>query len=147
MPSKRPRRYAEGTTVEPEKTRLDLQKLLKSHGADGFMFGEEGARSFMAFRFAGRAVRYDVPFPTEREGYGSTKRAEAEYRRRWRSLLLRVKAKLEAVASEDTTFEEEFFADLVVTSENGGPRRLYDVVKGQLDAGTMPRLLPGGEDA
>jgi hypothetical protein len=57
--------YAEDTTVSPEKTQLEIQQLLKKHGATGFMFASDDEINiiFMEFKMQGRRFRFAVPLP------------------------------------------------------------------------------------
>lgn len=68
---------------------------------------------------------------------------KAEIRRRYRALLLVLKAKLEAVQSQIVTFDEEFLAHIVI---NGGDT-VGDRMVPQLSeviVGRMPPLLGAG---
>lgn len=144
-------RYAQGTTVGEERTRIELEKLLRRFGADQFATawdGETGA-SAVVFRMDGRHVRLDVPMPKasddpfwktptgrRRTPAAAHEEYEKECRRRWRSLLAVVKAKLIAVDDGISTLEREFLADMVTADgrtveqvmrphlEQGGPLRL-----------------------
>ncbi len=145
-------RYAEGTTVGPERTRLDLEKLLRRFGADQFVAGwdEATGQHAVAFRMANRQIRLDLPMPdpddpefrltptgkvratsTARDAY------HQEVRRRWRSLLLVTKAKLTAVADGISTLEREFLADMVV--EDG--RTVEQVIRPYLVSGESLKEL------
>ena len=120
------RRYAEGTTVSPEKSRMEIEQTLNRYGADAFSYGYEGERAAVMFRADGRYVRFTLTMPSLKEfekvpgqwRYRTTEQQrsaqEKEIRRRWRALALVIKAKLEAVESELLTFEEEFMANLVL---------------------------------
>lgn len=156
------RRFAEGTTVAAETSRAELERLLRRHGADQVVIGWDGpARTdTIAFRLTERQVKYTVQRPAATDDairyYASGKyrpdrllaqAIDAEYRRRWRALLLIVKAKLELVASGDSSFDDEFLsrvmlADGSTVGEWAGP---------QLDAvyrtGGAPSLLPGTQRA
>lgn len=117
--------YAQGTEVSVERTQLELQQVLRKYGATGFAMAwteEQGVVQFMAEE---RQIKFVVPAPTPKE-LGHTKAGSqrtaaqlknaiaAEDRRRWRALLLVIKAKLEAVQSGIVTFEEEFLAHVVM---------------------------------
>jgi hypothetical protein len=118
------RRYAAQTSVAPEKTRGEIERTLTRYGASAFGYVYEGSRATIAFKAHGRSVRISLPIePIEsfrKIGYKTRtqKQAEAAYeqalRQKWRALLLVVKAKLEAVASEIVSFDEEFLAYLVL---------------------------------
>lgn len=150
------RRFAEGTTVPVETTKSELERLLKGYGADAILMGWDGPIHQLAFRLQGMHVRYSVERPDRRDSivtsYPSGKprplhlqaeAAAAEERRRWRALLLIVKAKLEMIASGDATFADEFLphvmlADGSTIGEWAGPQ-IEEVYR----SGGMPSLLPG----
>lgn len=154
------RRFAEGTSVEARTSKHELEDMLAKHGAHGFLTAwleENGTQhSLVQFQISGRMVKYIIRMPTaeevEKTGTGQTrhkpelieKARQAEYRRRWRALILIIKAKLEMVAGGDSTFEREFLADIMLT--NGST--VGDMISGQLAAmytdGKLPRLLGAG---
>ncbi len=159
--TEKPRRYAEGTKVEVVQTKADIERLVMRHGATGFLsawMDEEGDRSSMIqFRLYERMLKYRVPFPGSKDVGAETSsgrplkseavaaRIDQEWRRRWRALFLIVKAKLEIVASGDSTFDREFLADLLTPD---GTTVGDDVLPKLIEAcrtGTMPPLLPAGE--
>lgn len=152
-------RYAEHTSVPADRSRAEIDRVLSKYGASGFGYSWERRevainpvpvygpkteqRDFAAivFQFKERRVRLDVPMPTAREA-GTTQRAEAQTRQRWRALLLVIKAKLEAVESGIVSFDSEFLAQLVLPD---GRTVADDVVPKVVDAyanHSMPALLP-----
>lgn len=148
-------RYAEGTSVAADRTRAELEKLLRSRGADAFMYAsdEQLGEQLVAFRMSGRHVRIGVPMPDRgdplftqtptgkrRSDVQAEEAYDAEVRRRWRALLLVVKAKLTAVADGISTLEREFLADIV--TQDG--RTVAEVVAPALAVGTGPLALTGG---
>jgi hypothetical protein len=66
-----------------------------------------------------------------------------EIRQRWRALLLVIKAKLEAVESGITTFEQEFLAHLVMANGETVGDWAMPQVEAMYKTGNMPPLLPG----
>lgn len=62
-----PRRYAEDTRVPSEQTRLEIERLLKQQGADGFLGGWDGDQALLAFRYQGRQIRILLPMPDREE--------------------------------------------------------------------------------
>jgi hypothetical protein len=124
--------YAKNTTVSDERTRGEIEMLVRRHGASEFMSGwSSTGRAIVGFRCAGRLVRFEVPRPANDDPrfscnsryvggrkQSATERTERrhsdEMRRRWRALLLVIKAKLEAVETGITTFESEFMAHIVM---------------------------------
>lgn len=143
MPS-RPRRYAEGTTVPVEKTRADLEALLRKHGASSVAVGwDEKLGARILFRLADRFVQLSVPLPDPRT-YRKPPQREAEERRLWRSRLLIVKAKLELIGGGETTVEREFLADLVLPNGATVGETAAPAIAAAYESGQMPRsLLPG----
>lgn len=120
-------RYAQGTTVPPERSRAEIEKTLSRYGADAFGYLVDTDRAVIEFRADGRRVRFvvnrpdadDQDFLLDKRGYLLTTtqtlaRVEAEERRRWRALALAIKAKLEVVASGIASFEEEFLPHIVL---------------------------------
>jgi hypothetical protein len=153
------RRYAEGTEVTSDRSRLELERLLTAHGATGFVSGWDAstAEHRIIFRVADRMIRLSVPLvdpdadefrltPSgkwERTAKQSKDAATAEQRRRWRALVLVVKAKLVAVADGVQTLEEAFLADVLLPDQ----RTVGEWLAPQLDTAyataEMPSLLPG----
>lgn len=128
-------KYAQGTSVPVDRSVAELRALVQRYGAQGFGYCEEHEprlrRAMIAFRFDARSVRMLLPLPAldspevarTRQGYERTEGQKlealaAEDRRRWRALVLVVKAKLEAVASGISSLEREFLADLVLPNGN-----------------------------
>lgn len=119
-------RYAERTDVSAIRTRGDIEQLLRGAGATSFGYAWEDGREQLAFRLGGRQVRISVPMPDRndpticrtptgkpRSANAAQEAFEAEVRRRWRSVLLVIKAKLVGIADGVTTLEREFLADMV----------------------------------
>src|ERR1700736_6250062 len=118
-------RYAAGTSVPVNRSRVEVERVLVRYGASGFGYSWERRevavnpipaygkkteiREFVMFGFklTSRSIRLDVPMPTEREP-GSQSRMEASTRHRWRALLLLIKAKLGVLESGITALEHEF---------------------------------------
>jgi hypothetical protein len=73
------------------------------------------------------------------------KRALAqEERRRWRVLLLRVKARLEEIA-EGVSFEEAFMPFVVLPDGRTVREYVLPEVKRAYEMGVMPKMLPWSE--
>jgi hypothetical protein len=146
-----------------EKSRAELERLVVRYGATSFQLGWEATTAVVAFRLHDRFVRFDLGLPHEsdprfrkskRRRYGdyldntAAQRAAvcaAEHRRRWRALLLVIKAKLEAVDSGITTFEEEFLAHLVVPGgKTFGAWAVPQIAEAYKRGMDLPPLLGGG---
>jgi hypothetical protein len=126
--------FAEGTTVSVEKTQFEIAALVKKYGAAEFSSGWMNSQAAIQFLAKGRRVRFvlDLPdhdwaveklFNKPRSRFWSKTQitsatanpvVEAECRRRWRCLLLAIKAKLEVVESGIASFDEEFLAHIVI---------------------------------
>jgi len=112
--------YAENTTVDSAKSRVEIERTVTRYGATSFAYGtDESGTAMIAFKMRDRRVRFSLALPRREEfrltETGRTRTAssqEAAYeqavRQRWRALALVVKAKLEAVESGITEFEQEF---------------------------------------
>lgn len=150
--------YASGTEVPAERTRAEIERTLERFGADQFMSGWDSTTliAVVSFRIAGRMVRLTLPLPspddpliaqTPAGKYRTAPQVEAELaketRRRWRSLLLVIKAKLTAVSDGISTIEREFMADLVLPSGATVNEWLTPQIAAAYDGGRMPALLPG----
>ncbi len=153
-----PRRYAEGTVVPIENSKSEAEHLLRRHGATGMltMWDDDAAQSVVQFRLADRIFKLVVEDPDLSEyavSPGGVKRnrdqqasaANREHMRRWRSLVLVIKAKLELIEGGGSTPEREFMADLMLPDGS----TLGDNIGPEIDAayksGKMPQLmLPKG---
>lgn len=122
------RRYAEGTAVTVDRSRGELTGLLTTHGCQRMAWGTEPAGDTLQFELGGQAYKFFIARPTmadvkaqyAEDGrdwtrvYDQQAKVDGEWRRRWRAHVLLLKAKLEFVASGDTTLEREFMPNLVV---------------------------------
>jgi hypothetical protein len=151
--------YAEHTTVPAENSRAEIERVICRYaGRDAeFSFGKMAGQAAILFVAHGRRVKFVVKLPTGAEAEIGAKRKNAaagsmvtesqkeawieqETRRRWRSLLLVIKAKLEFVASDITKFEEEFLAHIVV--EDG--ETIYEKIRVMEGKKLLPALEKPG---
>lgn len=140
--------YASQTTVSSDRSKAEIESILKNYGADQFMSGWKDGHVVVGFRVkskeAFRMIRFVLPMPEisafktfeverhtrygvrrytkERTEISQRDAHDQEIRRRWRALSLVIKAKLEAVQSGITTFEEEFLAHIILP----GGRTVYE---------------------
>ena len=148
-------RYAEKTQVSSGKSRLEIEKTLTRYGATGFMYGWQADEAVVAFMMNDRHIKFTLPMPShedqtialtpsgrERDHDAVEIMWEKACRQRWRALALAIKAKLEAVESGITLFEEEFLAHIVLPD---GKTTVGSFMLPQIaDAyktGGMPKLL------
>jgi hypothetical protein len=91
--------------VTPEKSRSEIESVIRRYGATGFNSGWHGEDVRVEFLCKDRHIRFVMREP----------QAEQAKRQKWRALLLLVKAKLEAVDAKIVTFEEAFLSDIVMS--------------------------------
>lgn len=151
-------RYAEATTVSSEKSRAEIEATLQRYGADQFLYGWDQDKAVIQFRAHGRHVRFVLVLPdradptfTKTPARKTTRTPEQAHaaweqacRQRWRALALVTKAKLEAVESEITTFEDEFLAHIVLPDGQTAGDWLRPQMAAAYELGTMPSLLSIG---
>ena len=117
--------YASSTSVSVSKTKVEIENLLRKHGATGFGFFEERARGMVVFEMHHRRIRFVIPIPDKMEtrfirtSHGRTRSVESclaaweqACRSRWRALLLCIKAKLESVEAGIESFEDSFLSHI-----------------------------------
>jgi hypothetical protein len=148
--------YASGTDVSIIRSIGELERLVTKHGATGFGYGRDDgtARTRVVFRIADRMVRFDVTKPSldefRRTPTGrpralseATRMQDQEERRRWRALVLVVKALLVGVADGVISLSDAFLPYTMLPNgatvgEWAGPQ--LDTISA---TARMPALLPG----
>ena len=150
-------KYAEKTEVSAEKSRAEIENVLRKYGASGFAYGWEETTAMLQFRIQNRQVRFvlAMPDPKDRQfwrtpGRGLARNKEQAHqaweqatRQRWRALALVVKAKLEAVEAGIATFEQEFLAHIVLPDGRSIGEYVIPQIETAYHQGGMPKLLPG----
>ena len=148
-------RFAENTSVSVEKSRAEIEGLIVRYGATSTAFMNGPGRAMILFEAKGRRVMFELPLPSieekqfQRDGRGSARSAEKRMevweqacRQRWRALALVIKAKLEAVASGITTFEDEFLAHIVLPDGQTVATHVKPRIAAAYESGSMQALLP-----
>lgn len=150
-------KFAAKTVVSSEKSKQEIERILTRYGAEEFLYGTRRDCAIVAFKMCGRNIRFNLPLPDrtdpefteykqghstfERTPDAASKRYEQAIRQKWRALALVIKAKLEAVESEITDFEDEFLAHIVLP----GGQTMGQIAKPQIqiayESGEMPTLL------
>lgn len=150
--------FAENTTVPVDKTRGEIERLITlKHKCKSYQSGIDyvNRTGVVQFQAHDRFVRFTISLPdpndTRRFGVYAARRiklAQQAERTIWRALLLVVKAKLEAVESKISTFEEEFLAHIVMPNDQTVGTLMLPIVARAYETGAMPfdRLLTAGED-
>lgn len=148
-------RYAENTTVSAERSRIEIETVLKRYGADELVSGWTKQSAMIGFRVHNRLVKFILPMPIlDETKYTETGRVrndsswekthEQEIKRRWRALLLNIKSKLEAVETGITTFDEEFLPHIVMQDGKTVGEHVIPRIAEAYETGSVPSLLPSG---
>lgn len=147
--------YASDTSVSPEKSRMEIERTLQRYRANKFAYASQEKKASIVFEMNDRRIRFDVPLPTpddfarRKDGgmmpsYQVTQALEKSIRQRWRALALAIKAKLEAVESGITTFEEEFLAHIVLPNGRTYGEWAVPQIAEAYEHKKMPPLLGAG---
>lgn len=147
--------YAKGTRVPVENSRAELEKVLARYGADAFSYGHDATRAIIAFRAHGRHVKLELaypavedfkwggPFYNHRLTRSAAEQRDQRVRELWRSLVLVVKAKLEAVEAGIETFETAFLPYLMLPDGSTAGEWMLPQIERAYELGDMPSVLPG----
>jgi hypothetical protein len=154
--------YAAKTTVSSEQSRSEIERTLTRYGATKFMYGWDEQGAVIMFEAMARRIKFVLPLPNPQDEKfthyyrGTTYKtkhprtaesAQKEYeqatRQRWRALALVIKAKLEAVESGITSFEDEFLAHTMLPDGTTVAQWARPQIAQVYELNTMPALLPG----
>lgn len=140
--------YAENTRVPVGQSQNEIRRVLEKYKATGFAFGEQIGTHVVMFEMQGRRIRIVVPMPVvgslkPNQKYIKWKDDECakEARRRWRCLLITIKAKLECVETGITTLEEEFLAHIVLYNGQTMGQLAIPQIKLSYENKALPPLL------
>jgi hypothetical protein len=148
------RSYASETTVPWEKSRDEIESVLKRYRCSHFAYMTSPESVMIAFMREKVPFRIEVPLPTGKEksvrmkpngmlrpDSQIAKAVDQEQKRRWRVLILLIKAKLEWVSLGMSTVEKEFLAD--VSLPNGETLGVWAAqhVHRAIGEGKMPASL------
>ncbi len=149
-------RYAVNTSVSVDKSRIEIEHILRRYGAEDFIFGSTRGKAMIRFEMNRRQVCFVLPLPEPKDKQFTHTEArnrqrtpedahaawEQACRQKWRALSLAVKAKLEVVASGIATFDDEFMSYILLP----GGMTVGDWMAPQIEeaytSGRMPKLLP-----
>lgn len=153
------KKYAENTTVPAERSRSEIETVLHRYGASGFLSGWTATSAFIMFELHERRIKFILPMPDRNDvsivkmragGWKDApksvqeERYQQEIRRRWRSLSLAIKAKLEIVTSGIATLEEEFMAHVVLPNGKTVGEEISPQLEIAYQTKQMPPLLGSG---
>jgi hypothetical protein len=113
-------KYASDTSVNVERSKAEIERLLQKYGAKEFAHGWKTGKAVIHFTMMNRCVRFVLPLPGRsefaktpsgrrtRNDADTLKAWEQGCRQRWRALTLTIKAKLESVESGIEEFDTAF---------------------------------------
>jgi hypothetical protein len=146
--------YAASTDVSSARSRDEIERTLQRYGADQFLYGWQDDAAMVGFRMEGRQIRFLLAMPSKDERRfthhsrgarapdAALREWEQAVRQRWRALALVIKAKLEAVQSGISEFEDEFLANIVLPDGKTAGGWLRPQIAEAYRVGSMPPLLP-----
>ena len=146
-------KFASGTDVPIEKSRAEVERILRRYGATACASASDATHHMISFEMLDRRVMFMIHTPRLEEfttfESGKTRpksqvsgARDQEERRRWRVLVICLKAKFELVETGMVEFEEEFLAHIVLPNA----QLVSDFMRPQIaiayESGKMPALLP-----
>ena len=131
-------RYAASTSVPVERSRAEVERVVTKYGATKFGTMSEETKVTIYFEVKDRQVQWSIPIPPKAK-YRYDKDHEQEVRRRWRVLVITVKAMLEAVESTLLTFDQAFLPHIVIP---GTARTIGETLVPKLPALYAGQSLP-----
>lgn len=140
--------YAD-TSVSIEKSKEDINKLLKKFGCNGIQWtwvdDKEILRFIHKFEFEGveRGITFEINIPEigKRKGRGYGRVFMRNDRQAYRIVVHIIKAKLTAVETGVETFENEFLSKILYQLSDGRSVKVGDVILKQISRTEMVNLL------
>ncbi len=148
-------KYAENTSVSSEGSRAEIERNLTRFGADSFLYGWEGTKAMVMFRYNGKQLKFTLDLPdrnsaefthtpargTKRSDKVQEKAYEQAVKQKWRSLSLLIKAQLVAVEDGIKVFEEAFFGNIMLPDGQTVSEHMIPQIEEVYATGKMPPLL------
>lgn len=147
-------KFAADTIVSISASKAEIERIVERYGAGQFMSGWDAEKALIAFSMEGRQVRFILPMPSLTEqrfthhsrGARTPEAARKEWeqacRQRWRALCLVIKAKLEAVESGISVFEDEFMANIVLPGGMTVSQHVRPSIAAAYETGQIAPMLP-----
>lgn len=148
-------KFASETKVSVATSKAEIERIVERYGATGFMSAWSNDQAVIAFAMDDRQVRFKLQMPGKDErrftqhsrGARTPEAALGEWekacRQRWRALALVIKAKLEAVESGISVFEDEFMANVVMPNGRTVSDEIRPKIAAAYETGAVQALLPG----
>lgn len=127
--------YANRTTITVDKTKTEINALLRKYKATATAVFEEDTRAAVAFQMHERRIMFHLPL--------DKRDAEQKRRTRWRGLLLCIKAKLESVDAGIESFEDAFLAHVMMPDGLTVGQHTKPTIQKSYESNEMLSLLPG----
>ena len=139
--------YAKKTSVPVERSKLEIESILKKYGASSFGYMNQQQGAVILFELNGKRIRFLLPLPPY-PSQNATNKAIEEHnqlcRSKWRSLVLCIKAKLESASSNITTLEQEFMAHIVLPNGRTVGEVMIPQIEASYEDNKMPPMLSSG---
>lgn len=128
--------YASKTKVPVDRSRAEIERVIHKYGCTQYGTAVDYAtgRVQVQFRASDRLVRIEMDTPKD----------DQRRRAKWRSLCLVLKAKLEAVTSRITTFDDEFMPHIVMPDNRTVSQHVAPRIAAVYASGKMQPLLGDG---
>lgn len=152
------KRFAEGTSVPVERTKAEIDRMLRQRRAERMAFAEENGKAIVLFDMNGRRIRFSMPLPIRTEerftvdGRGNGlpeskayEKWERECRALWRGLLMAMKSNFINVDNGIETFEMAFLPHTLMPDGKTVAEHVLPVVASAYKSGVMQPLLPSGK--
>ena len=149
-------KYAANTTVSVERSKAEIEKILRRYNADGFGYYTKAGNAMVAFEMAGRPFRIDLPMPDPnasvfthtavrnraRDQEATDREYEKACRQRWRAVCLMLKAKLEAIDIGVSSLDAEFMSYMVLPGGQTVAERMLPHLEEIARTGDAHKFLP-----
>ena len=142
------KKYAEGTRVPVERSIAELKRICEKYGATNFGFLQGDASTAVFFKFDSRLYRIDLHFQNNMKYYTETegRKIKAEERRKWRVLILTIKAMFESIENDVLKGHLLLQPFTVLPDNTVLGERISATIEQIYLTGNMPSLLLGGKE-
>ncbi len=139
------KKYAEGTTVSVERSIAELKRICEKYGATNFGFLQGDASTAVFFKYEGRLYRLDLHFQSsvKARNQAEEKKIKAEERRKWRVLILTIKAMFESIENDVLAAPLLLQPFTVLPDNTVLGERISATIEQAYLTGNMPNLLLG----
>lgn len=146
-------RFAAVTEVPPERSRAEIEALLRKAGCERFGLMQAPGRATLAVELGDRRFRFEVRVPaihdpevallpdgTPRQQRHLRAARDQIERTRWRTLLLAIKAQLAMVEAGLADFQHAFLAHLLLPSGRTVAEETCEPIRLAYQGGDVPLL-------